>query len=320
MPRQGSKSTLYNYRDLAYPKDDDQEKRDLSKIEWIKANWLRNPEKVKAKIAEFDEKALLRLSTRDSYIKELFSSAALEEIWKEKLKNRSSYYSYPIENSSIFDVWMGHCIFSYYKDFFNENLRTDLDAQELLNEACKRHVWVAHQWRCMNAIDNLRESQTNDIALYLHYAEEIASRFSTIGCFEAARLCFRAVEFLERKISNASANLFFRHTRIKLNESYQYTVFGHTIRAVLQKGFHFLHNAQEQFNTQKSQLALEIAFGKGNVSAQRIFEHYNLPVAVQDFPSAIHFFEDYFSKYLLGTTIINLIIANSNRSNTSPAA
>lgn len=299
MPRQGTKGQqLYSYAELTNPSDTSQKARDAQRI-----TWLTNPQtklqdiKKEIKSGNLDARILLRLAHQDPKVRAILSNKEFEDVLKEKLKHNSGYFDFPLENTCLFDIWLGLEIFEQYKRYKSEENENDPHAIELLNEACNRNILAAIQWRCMDAVNSLNDDKACNISLYLDYAEQIAKKFYALGNLEAARLCFRMGEYFDRKTSSFKSPSFFLVRHGKISETMQQNIYGITIKCIFMKGFEYLYTAQNLFQSTESQKAFEIAFGKNN-SLETIFKHYKLPDTVRDFPSAIEFFKNNYEKYM----------------------
>ena len=318
----GTTNHFYTYTELTTPRDKDQAERDNNRIAWIKANYKTNLEKVIHKISsnEFDDRILLRLINKDPEIKSILATKEFEVVWKEKLKHNSNYHTFKLEGTDLCDIWLGLSIFEYYKKYKNNDKENEPAAKELLDEACKRNILAALQRRCLNAIKDLNEKPSNNLDQYMQYADDIAQRYHTIGHLEAARIYFRIGQYLDRKLSTLAMPGLFSNSRLKINDCYQYTLFGTSIKRMFMKGFTHLHEAQQIFNTHESQQALEIAFGKGQAHPSRLFSLYNLPETVQDFVSATQFFESCYQRYIKPDDLAEIQQAEFSHQSASPAA
>lgn len=321
MPRQGANGQqLYSYSELINSSDSGQQTRDAQRIAW-----LTNPQtkaqdiKKEIKSGHLDARILLRLVHQEPKVRILFSNKEFDDVLKERLKHNSGYFDFPLEHTTLFDIWLGLEIFEHYKRYKNEEMENDPHAIELLNEACNRNILAAIQWRCMDAVNSLNSDQASNITLNLEYAEQIAKKFYALGNLEAARLCFRMGEYLDRKISVLKSPSFFLIKHGKTSEIMQQNICGITIKCIFMKGLEYLSTAQNLFQSTESQKAFEIAFGKNN-SLETIFKHYKLPETVRDFSSAIEFFRSNYEKYV-GKNNSNCfdLLATFNQSS-SPAA
>lgn len=321
MPKQGADQKLYTYAEIIKAKDNIQEDRDNLRIASIKRDILNNNLKsAHDKLASYDQWILLRLTTKDPEIMTFCKRPEMSDIWKKGLANFKGYFDLPLKDTCLFDLYLGHFIFNeFYQPYEVKNLQDTPAAQELMEEACKRLAYPALSWRCMNAIEKLRtrNDQLEKIQKYMCDADKIAnSHYYSIGYLEAAHLYFDIGDYLVDHIKSLPKVIFFNHSKLRTNESYQINILGRSLQTVYCKAFEYLAHAQELFTQPESQKALQVAFCKDNVTPQELFKHFKLPESIQSFDDVKEYFLSRCNKYLVSK--LETIMFNST--SLSPAA
>lgn len=304
MPRQGTKGQLYTFAEIIAPKDQEQENRDNLRIASLKRDiQSKNFKSAHDKLAAYGQWALLRMASKDPEIMAFCKRPEMTDIWKNWLaKSFSGYFGLPLENTSLFDLYLGHYIFEFYGDYEKENLINDPAAQELMAECCKRLVYPALQWRCANACECLRnnnEEAKTHWQDYLDYAKTIANAgYYSIGYLDAAMLCFKVGSYLTRLLdSKIAAISFFRPSKLSWDDSIQKLVYGINIAEIQANVVMYLDKAEELFSKPETRSALQVAFCRDNITSKDLFTHFDLPDFVHDFATAKQYFIERLSKY-----------------------